>query len=130
MDERAGYLATWLRSLKAGMRHGYVQPKVHPALLPADRDLIVEALGRMSVVMRFWDVFVDGHWQGMAEGDGADAARTMYMRCRPGVSATQLRLTKWFGRFDPRNCVTSGGKVPDPVPPTRRPILGPAFYND
>lgn len=80
--------------------------------------------------MQFWDVFVDGRWAGMVEGDDADAARTVYMRCRPGISATQLRLTKWFGCNDDRNCVTSGGLVPDPVPPTRPRSSGePAFYN-
>lgn len=39
-------LADWLAKLKAGERYGYRpgNPKVHPALHPEERDLIVKAL--------------------------------------------------------------------------------------
>lgn len=62
---------------------------------------------------RFWDLFYRNAWIGMASGKDLQEARQMTKRSLPKIHQ-DIKYAEWFGRFDPRNCKTSGGNVPDP----------------
>lgn len=63
--------------------------------------------------MRYWDIFLNHRWVGMTKGDSFDEAKHLAKRSLPDVF-DQLSYAEWFGRKDSRNCVASGGTVPNP----------------
>lgn len=59
-----------------------------------------------------WDVFRAGRWVGMAEGRTEEDALA-HITLDPDRGP--YKVIRWYGRLDSRNCVTSGGTIPDPV---------------
>jgi hypothetical protein len=70
----------------------------------------------------YYDLFAGGRWIGMAEGVDEDDAKRMAARCLPQLLG-RFTLIRWHGRLHPDNCVSSGGKVPDPKPEPLPPRL-------
>lgn len=62
---------------------------------------------------KFYDCFLNGRWFGMASGATISEAY-LSLPFNEFPHWRKARLVEWFGRNDPRNCVTSGGLVDDP----------------
>lgn len=61
----------------------------------------------------FWDIFYNGRWIGMSAGDTFIEATKMVKGSLPKIHR-KIKYRRWYGRFHPKNCRTSGGLIADP----------------
>lgn len=69
---------------------------------------------------QYFDLFRRGLWVGMSEGEDLAEATRKVEECNPEFEH-DFCLVPWYGSSDPRNCATSGGQHPDPLPHHQNP---------